>query len=252
MTFPGLSTEQLQQFSQREAKLVSDFLADPAVSPVFTSEKDLQTFERLRIELQAGNQSAVAGANRDFLALAQALLKRDQAENARQSGSDVAFSRRAQAFRAFENGRLSLENERRREHLKTTIGGRLGVALEWVFKPIGFDWRTNIALVGGFAAKEVVVATLGTAYSLGEIDPEAGERLADRLKKEPGWNPLLAFSLILFVMMYAPCIVTLAVIKKETGTWKWTLFATAYTTALAYTVALVVHSVGSLLGLGVA
>ncbi len=251
MTFPGLNAEQKRQFEERDAKLVAVFLADPAVSPVFTSKKDLETFERVRTALQEGNQSALAAARPEFLALAKALSKKDAAENVQQSGSDDALSRGVEAYTALEQGKLSLENERRREHLKGTVGGRLGVALEWVFMPIGFDWRTNIALVGGFAAKEVVVATLGTAYSLGDIDPAGGERLSDRLKKEPGWNPLMAFTLIMFVMMYAPCVVTLAVIKKETGSWKWTVFATAYTTALAYTVALIVHTVGSLLGLGV-
>jgi ferrous iron transport protein B len=116
---------------------------------------------------------------------------------------------------------------------------------------MGFDWRTNVALVGGFAAKEVVVSTLGTAYSLGDVGPEQGKRLEDRLKTQPGWNPLKAFTLILFVMLYAPCFVTLVVIRRETGTWRWPLFATAYTTTLAYCVAFTVHTIGSLLGLGV-
>ena len=124
------------------------------------------------------------------------------------------------------------------------------MALEAVFKPIGFDWRTNVALLGGFAAKEVVVATLGTAYSLGEVKGGAVETLSDKLRKEPGWNPLVAFTLILFVMLYNPCLTTLVVIKKESGKWSWTLFAMAYTTILAYCVALIAKSVGTLLRLG--
>ncbi|MGC8658115.1 MAG: nucleoside recognition domain-containing protein, partial [Desulfomonilaceae bacterium] len=111
-------------------------------------------------------------------------------------------------------------------------------------------WKTNVALLGGFAAKEVVVSTLGTAYSLGTVEREQYPSLSDQLKHEPGWNPLMAFTLIMFVMLYAPCIVTLVVIKRETGKWRWMLFAMVYTTTLAYVVALIVKTTGTLLGLG--
>ncbi len=127
----------------------------------------------------------------------------------------------------------------------------MGVALEKVLWPLGFDWRTNVALVGGFAAKEVVVATLGTAYSLGDINPKEAGSLGEKLTKEPGWNPLMAFTLIMFVMLYNPCLTTLAVIKRESGKWRWVIFAMVYTTTLAYLVAFAVHTVGSALKLGV-
>jgi len=67
--------------------------------------------------------------------------------------------------------------------LKNTVGGRIGVALEYVFRPMNFDWRTNIALLGGFAAKEVVVRTLGKAYGHGKLDAEESDSLAERLSK---------------------------------------------------------------------
>ena len=108
-----------------------------------------------------------------------------------------------------------------------------------------------MALIGGLPAKEVIVSTLGTAYSLGELDPQEAGTLADQLKKEPGWNRLTAFTLLLFVMLYAPCTVTLVVMRRETGSWKWPVFAMAYTLVLAYAAALVVYSVGSFLGIGV-
>jgi ferrous iron transport protein B len=133
--------------------------------------------------------------------------------------------------------------------LAHSFAGRLGRALSSVTAPLGFDWRTNVALVGGFAAKEVIVSTLGTAFSLGEVDPEAVGGLSDRLVKEPGWNPLKAFALMLFVMVYAPCFVTVAVTRKETGSWLWALFSVAYTTSVAYVLALVVYRGGLALGL---
>ncbi|MEI8182693.1 MAG: nucleoside recognition domain-containing protein [Desulfomonile sp.] len=114
--------------------------------------------------------------------------------------------------------------------LKNPVGGRIGAALEYVFRPMNFGWRTNIALLGGFAAKEVVVRTLGKAYGHGKLDAEESDSLAERLSSDPKWNALHAFSLIVFVMLYAPCFVTLVVMRRETGSWKWPAFAMAYST----------------------
>ena len=141
--------------------------------------------------------------------------------------------------------------ERAQAELGYSIAGRIGNALEKVTAPMGFDWKINIALVGGFAAKEVVVTTLGTVYSMGEVDSDISGALSGRLKREEGWNPLKAFTLMLFCMLYAPCFVTLAVIKNETGSWRWTGFAMIYTTAIAYVVSLVVYQTGLFLGIGV-
>jgi len=134
--------------------------------------------------------------------------------------------------------------------LKGTMAGWLGQRLETITRPLGFDYRTNIALVGGFAAKEVVVSTLGTAYSLGDVDPDEAGSLSERLKNNPDWNPLLAFTLIIFTMLYVPCIVTVVMIKRESS-WKWAGFSIAFNLIVAYFVALVISQVGAALGLGV-
>jgi len=134
--------------------------------------------------------------------------------------------------------------------LANSAAGRLGRGLDAIMAPLGFDWRVNVALVGGFAAKEVIVSTLGTAYSLGQVEADESPGLAQRLAAEPGWSPLTALTLMIFVMVYAPCLVTVAVIKKETASWRWALFGLAYTTALAYVLALAVHQGGLALGLG--
>ena len=130
--------------------------------------------------------------------------------------------------------------------LKNSIAGRLGVALEGVTQYAGFDWRTNIALVGGFAAKEVVVSTLGTAYSLGEVDPEETGSLSDRLKTADGWGPLTALSLIIFTIFYAPCFVTVVCIAKEAGSWNWAAFSVVFNTSLAFGLSVAVYQIGSL------
>jgi len=133
--------------------------------------------------------------------------------------------------------------------LKHSIAGRMGTALESVSRLAGFDWRTNIALVGGFAAKEVVVSTLGTAYSLGEVDPEENESLSDILAVDPGWSPLVALSLIIFTIFYAPCFVAVVCIAKEAGSWKWGAFSMAFNTILAFVLSVMVFQIGTALGL---
>jgi ferrous iron transport protein B len=132
--------------------------------------------------------------------------------------------------------------------LRYSIAGRIGEGLESISRMAGFDWRVNIALLGGIAAKEVVVSTLGTAYSLGEMDPEDSKPLADTLAQAPGWRPLTALSLILFIMFYAPCFVSVVCISKESGSWKWGAFSIVFNTILAFTLAATVFQLGSFMG----
>lgn len=132
--------------------------------------------------------------------------------------------------------------------LRHSIAGRMGTSLESVSRLAGFDWRTNIALVGGFAAKEVVVSTLGTAYSLGEVDPEENQSLSETLANNPGWSPLVALSLIIFTIFYAPCFVAVVCIAKEAGSWKWGAFSMAFNTILAFVLAVMVFQIGTALG----
>lgn len=131
----------------------------------------------------------------------------------------------------------ALDNEEAGEALRQSYAGRLGIALEGISTPAGFDWRTNIALIGGIAAKEVVISTLGTAYSLGEIDEDNEATLADRIRADSHWTKANAIALLLFTLLYSPCFVTLAVIKQESGEWKWMFFSFFFNLALAYGVA---------------
>ncbi len=131
--------------------------------------------------------------------------------------------------------------------LRHSLAGRVGTAMETVSWLPGFDWRTNIALVGGFAAKEVIVTTLGTAYSLSETGPENNTSLSETLAKDPHWNPVVALALIVFVMFYAPCFVTVVCISKESGSWKWGLFSICFNTAFAFSLATLVYQGGRLL-----
>ena len=137
----------------------------------------------------------------------------------------------------------AIENEEAAAALRGSYAGRVGIALEPLTGPAGFDWRTNIALLGGIAAKEVVISTLGTAYSLGEIDEDNESTLADRIRADKHWTMANAVALLLFTLLYSPCFVTLAVIKKESGEWKWMFFSLFFNLALAYGVAVAANQI---------
>ncbi len=156
-------------------------------------------------------------------------------------------ARTAAALVRFQLDRKAAASRLAAAALSHSLAGRIGLALEPVTRPLGLNWQTNIALIGGFAAKEVIVSTLGTAYSLGGNN--AASSLTARLRQDSQWNPLVAFTLIVFIILYVPCFVTLLTIRHEAGT-RWALFAMGYTLATAYLVALVVHQVGQLLGWG--
>lgn len=133
------------------------------------------------------------------------------------------------------------------EALKNSMAGRMGVLLEPISQLAGFNWRTNIALIGGVAAKEVIVSTLGTAYSIGDSDAEESTSLAMRIAKDPTWSKSAAISAILFVLLYAPCFVTIVVMARESS-WKWACFALIFNTSIAFLLATLVYQIGIRIG----
>lgn len=134
--------------------------------------------------------------------------------------------------------------------LRYSYAGRMGTGLEKITQWAGFDWRTNVALLSGFAAKELIISTMGTAYSLGQTDEEENRSLSDRLAGDPQWNPLKAFAVIVFIMLYAPCFATVVCIIKESGAWKWGLFSMVFNTAVAFFLSVLVFQTGRWMGLG--
>lgn len=126
-----------------------------------------------------------------------------------------------------------------------SYAGMLGHLLQPLFAPLGFDWKIAVALLFGFIAKEIVVGSMGVLYGAGDDEGS----LAAALLTDPSFGPVTAFALMGFVLLYMPCVAALAVIKKETGSWKWTLFAVGYGIAVAYLLAfIIVHAAPMLLG----
>ena len=140
-----------------------------------------------------------------------------------------------------------INNSEQEAGLRHSLAGKIGIFLEPISKFAGFNWKTNIALLGGFAAKEVVVSTLGTAYSLGEVDAEEPEVLSKKLSKEKDWSKASAFSLVLFIMFYAPCFVAVVCIAKEAGSWKWGAFSIIFNTIFAFILSTIFYQIASLL-----
>ena len=118
--------------------------------------------------------------------------------------------------------------------------GRIGKAIEPVMEPLGFDWKLSIGILSGVGAKELVVSSLGVLYADdAEVDQTT---LAERLPI----TPLVAYGYMVFVLLYFPCIATLAAIRQEAGSWKWAAFAATYTTVLAWIMSFAVHQLGGL------
>ncbi|MDD2551983.1 MAG: ferrous iron transport protein B [Dysgonamonadaceae bacterium] len=150
---------------------------------------------------------------------------------------------------AKQNIVTGIENMRTISHQENSYIGKIGHFIEPVMRPLGFDWKISVSLISGMAAKEIVVSTFGVLYP---GDSESQESLQHRLKQEthpdgsPIFTPLVVMGLMLFVLIYFPCIATIVAIKEESGSWKWGVFTILYTTFLAWFVALLTHQIGSL------
>ena len=145
-----------------------------------------------------------------------------------------------------EAQKAEIENTDASDHLANSYAGRLGRAIEPFTQWAGFNWQTNIALIGGVAAKEVVISTLGTAYSLGAVDADDDETLRDFVKNDPHWNApnhANTRAFLVFTLLYSPCFVTLLVIKKESGKWRWTLWSRFFNLARAFAAAVVTRAI---------
>jgi ferrous iron transport protein B len=150
----------------------------------------------------------------------------------------------------------AVENARAAEALTHSFGGRLGHLLEPGIAPLGFDWKIGIGLLGAFAAREVFISTMGVVYGMGRGVDEGSAGLRERLRAEahadgrPVYTPLVGASLLVFFALACQCMSTLAVVRRETRSFKWPAFLFGYTLGLAWVAAFVVYQGGRLLGLG--
>ena len=140
------------------------------------------------------------------------------------------------------------------EQLKHSFAGRLGHAIEPVISPLGYDWKIGVALIASFAAREVLVSTLSIIYNAGKEENEESETLIEAVRRatrsdgSPVWTPLTALSLMVFFVLAMQCMSTVAIVRRETNSWRWPLFMIGYMTVLAYIGAFVTYQGGKLLG----
>ncbi len=140
------------------------------------------------------------------------------------------------------------------KQLQNSYAGILGHAIEPVIRPLGYDWKIGVALIASFAAREVLVSTLSIIYNVGKDENEESETLisAVRTAKRPDgslvWTPLTALSLMVFFVLAMQCMSTVAIVRRETNSWRWPIFMVVYMTVLAYAAALVTYQGGKLLG----
>jgi len=155
---------------------------------------------------------------------------------------------------------IILNQQMESERQQNSYIGRLGMALEPVIRPLGFDWKMGISLVTGFAAKEIVVSTMGVLYHADPGNEQGTASLQERIRTQVYtegpragtriFTPLAGVSFLLFVLFYLPCVAVIATVGRESGSWKWAAFVLFYTTAIAWTASFMVYQLGSLLQLG--
>lgn len=140
--------------------------------------------------------------------------------------------------------------------LERSAAGRLGKAIEPALEPLGMDWRLGIGVIGAFAAREVFVSTLGIVFGVGDEVDEESDTLREELRSAE-WpdgrslmTPLAGVSLMVFFVFACQCMSTIAVVRRESGSWKWPILMFSYMSVLAYVASLLVFQVGSAMGWG--
>lgn len=160
--------------------------------------------------------------------------------------------------RNFEEKKAQLDKQEAGANLRHSYAGRLGQLIEPLIKPLGFDWKIGIGIVSSFAAREVFVSTMSLVYNVGEADDseQATQTLAQTLRAQtrpdgsPVYTTLVAVTLMIFYVFALQCVSTVAVVRRETNSWKWPLFQWLYMGALAWVLAFLTYQGGRLLGWG--
>ena len=167
--------------------------------------------------------------------------------------SDVQTSM-SEAQKESEAPETEKSHQEASDHLQHSYAGKLGHFIEPVIQPLGFDWKIGVALISSFAAREVLVSTLGIIYNGDKDASEESETLISSIQNAkkpdgaPVWTPLTALTLMVFFVLAIQCMSTVAVVRRETNSWGWTLLMVGYMTGLAYVAALITYQGGRFLG----
>jgi ferrous iron transport protein B len=247
LQFPGLDGRRMADYNAQKEEAVNGFTTAVAGSSLAGALRDGDPMplvlywdefkkEKARAKGDAAGE-AVNGRFRERNPVFFAVV---------QPGADPEAKKANRAFKKLVKTRTELLSDMRQERIENSFLGKLGRWLEPVSRHAGFNWRVNVALLSAFAAKESSVATLGALY---EQEGE-GETLEARMSRgEAGFTPLHALSLMLFMVLYPPCLATSIAVRMQAGSSKWMLFSMTYPMVLGLAVATLVFSLGSFLGL---
>jgi ferrous iron transport protein B len=247
LQFPGISDRRMAHYETEKDKAVNGFFKAVATTPYAdTLQGDnlmgmvlyWEAYKNARMTVKS--RAAMEELNATFEARNPDFFKIVS------PGRDREARKVNRAFKDLVRTRKGLLQDMRKERINNSFLGRLGKSMEPATQWAGFNWRVNVALLSAFAAKESSVATLGALYE----QEEEGEALEKRMARaETGFTSLHALALMLFMVLYPPCLATSIAVKLQAGSVKWMLFSMIYPMALGLVVATVVFSGGKALGL---
>jgi ferrous iron transport protein B len=244
LRFPGLSAERRAVYEGEKDRLMETFRRGTAGTPYGDSSDVMPLIlywnDYKSARMTVGGKSAAASVERRFQA------RNPDYYRIVRPGNDPSAVKVNRALRNLARDREQLLVRMKRESLEDSLLGRLGKVLESATSPAGFDWRVNVALLSALAAKENTVATLGAIY---EQDGGGGSLETRIAAGHAGPTPLHALALMLFMVLYPPCVATAIAVKVQTGSMKWMLFSIAYPILLGFAAAVLVFSCGRALGL---
>ena len=137
--------------------------------------------------------------------------------------------------------------------MQNSFAGRAGRFIEPAIQPLGFDWKIGVGLISSFAARETIISTLSIVYNVGD-DSENKTSLVDAMRNakrpdgSPVWTPLVGLSLMIFFLLACQCMSTVAIVRRETNSWRWPIFMVSYMLMLAYVASLITYQGGRLFG----
>ncbi len=248
LQFPGLSKDRMAHYHGEKDAAIASFFEKISGTP-FAEKLQGEHLMALVLYWDEYKGAKMMARGKDALASVDAEFEKKNALFFRvvNPGKDNAAKKVNREFKALFKERQQLLRGIKKEKIDNSFLGRIGRAIEPVTRWAGFSWRVNVALLSAFAAKESSVATLGALYDQGETgDQSLEKRMAEG---ETGFTPLHALALMLFMVLYPPCIATTIMVKIQSGSIKWMLFSMIYPMALGLMVAVLVFAGGTALGL---
>ena len=247
LQFPGIGQERMADYHARKDKAAAQFFKKIKKTPFAGQITDKNLMDLvLYWDAYKNAKMTASGAEAADRVKAEFEAKNPVFFQIAQPGKDKIAKKANRAFKKLFKSRKRLLREMRMERIDNSFLGRMGKWMEPATRYAGFNWRVNVALLSAFAAKESSVATLGALYE----QEEEGEALESRMARgETGFTALHALALMIFMVLYPPCLATSIAVKLQSGSIRWMLFSMFYPMVLGLSAATAIFSVGSLLNL---